>query len=30
VGLPASPVEFSSLHHSHKLSRSWLLGATTL
>jgi hypothetical protein len=26
VGLPFSPVEFSSLHHSHKLSRSWLLG----
>jgi hypothetical protein len=26
VGLPSSPVEFSSLHHSHKLSRSWLLG----
>jgi hypothetical protein len=27
VGLPSSPVEFSSLRHSHKLSRSWLLGA---
>jgi hypothetical protein len=27
VGLPPSPVEFSSLHHSHKLSHSWLLGA---
>jgi hypothetical protein len=26
VGLPSSPVEFSSLHHSHKLSLSWLLG----
>jgi hypothetical protein len=26
-GSPLSPVEFSSLHHSHKLSRSWLLGA---
>jgi hypothetical protein len=26
VGLPSSPVEFSSLCHSHKLSRSWLLG----
>jgi hypothetical protein len=26
VGLPPSPVEFSSLRHSHKLSRSWLLG----
>jgi hypothetical protein len=26
VGLLPSPVEFSSLHHSHKLSRSWLLG----
>jgi hypothetical protein len=26
VGLPSSPVEFSSLRHSHKLSRSWLLG----
>jgi hypothetical protein len=25
-GSPLSPVEFSSLHHSHKLSRSWLLG----
>jgi hypothetical protein len=27
VGLPSSPVEFSSLRHSHKLSHSWLLGA---
>jgi hypothetical protein len=27
VGLPPSPVEFSSLHHSHNLSHSWLLGA---
>jgi hypothetical protein len=27
VGLPPSPVEFSSLRHFHKLSRSWLLGA---
>jgi hypothetical protein len=27
VGLPSSPEEFSSLHHSHKPSRSWLLGA---
>jgi hypothetical protein len=26
VGLPPSPVEFSSLHHFYKLSRSWLLG----
>jgi hypothetical protein len=26
VGLPSSPVEFSSLLHSHKLSHSWLLG----
>jgi hypothetical protein len=26
VGLPPSPVEFSSLHHSHKLSHFWLLG----
>jgi hypothetical protein len=26
VGLPHSPVGFSSLCHSHKLSRSWLLG----
>jgi hypothetical protein len=26
VGLPPSLVEFSSLCHSHKLSRSWLLG----
>jgi hypothetical protein len=25
-GSPASPVEFSSLCHSHKLSRLWLLG----
>jgi hypothetical protein len=29
VGLLPSPVEFSSLCHSHKLSRSWLLGART-
>jgi hypothetical protein len=28
VGLPPSPVEFSSLCHSHKLSHSWLLGVT--
>jgi hypothetical protein len=27
VSLPLSPVEFSSLCHSHKLSCSWLLGA---
>jgi hypothetical protein len=27
VGLPPSLVEFSSLHHSHMLSRSWLLGS---
>jgi hypothetical protein len=27
VGPPPSPVEFSSLCHSHKLSHSWLLGA---
>jgi hypothetical protein len=27
VGLPPSPVGFSSLHHSHKLSSCWLLGA---
>jgi hypothetical protein len=27
VGFSPSPVEFSSLHHSHKLSCSWLLGA---
>jgi hypothetical protein len=27
VGLPPSPVEFSSLRQSHKLSHSWLLGA---
>jgi hypothetical protein len=27
VALPPSPVEFSSFRHSHKLSRSWLLGA---
>jgi hypothetical protein len=27
VDLPLSPVEFCSLHHSHKLSRFWLLGA---
>jgi hypothetical protein len=26
VGLPPSPVVFSSLCHSHKLSYSWLLG----
>jgi hypothetical protein len=26
VGLPPSPVEFSSIRHSHKLSHSWLLG----
>jgi hypothetical protein len=26
VGIPSSPVEFSSLHHSHKLSCSCLLG----
>jgi hypothetical protein len=26
VGLPPSPVECSSLHHSHKLPSSWLLG----
>jgi hypothetical protein len=26
VGLPPSPVEFSSLRHFYKLSRSWLLG----
>jgi hypothetical protein len=26
VGLPPSPVEFSSLRHSHKISCSWLLG----
>jgi hypothetical protein len=26
VGLPPSPVEFSSLCYSHKLSHSWLLG----
>jgi hypothetical protein len=26
VGLPLSPVEFSSHHHFYKLSRSWLLG----
>jgi hypothetical protein len=26
VGFPLSPVEFSSLRHSHKLSHSWLLG----
>jgi hypothetical protein len=30
VGLPPSPVEFSSLCHSHKFSRSWLLWAPTL
>jgi hypothetical protein len=27
VGLPPSPVEFSYLSHSHKLSHSWLQGA---
>jgi hypothetical protein len=27
VGLHSSPVEFSSLCHSHKISCSWLLGA---
>jgi hypothetical protein len=27
VGLTSSPVEFSSLLHTHKLSRSWLRGA---
>jgi hypothetical protein len=26
VRLPSSPVEFSSLRHSHQLSCSWLLG----
>jgi hypothetical protein len=26
VGLPPSPVEFSSHRHSHQLSHSWLLG----
>jgi hypothetical protein len=26
VGLPPSPVDFSSHHHVYKLSRSWLLG----
>jgi hypothetical protein len=26
VGLPPSPVEFSSHHHFYKLSCSWLLG----
>jgi hypothetical protein len=26
VGLPSSPVQFSSHHHFYKLSRSWLLG----
>jgi hypothetical protein len=26
MGLPHSPVEFSSHHHFYKLSRSWLLG----
>jgi hypothetical protein len=30
MGLPSSPVEFSSLRHSHKLSRSWLLGTPLL
>jgi hypothetical protein len=28
MGLPSSPVEFSSLCHSHKLSCSWLLGVS--
>jgi hypothetical protein len=27
VGLPPSPVEFSSHCHFYKLSRSWLLGS---
>jgi hypothetical protein len=27
VGLPPSPMEFSSLYHSNNLFRSWLLGA---
>jgi hypothetical protein len=26
VGLPPSPMEFSSHHHFYKVSRSWLLG----
>jgi hypothetical protein len=26
LGLPPSPVEFSSHHHFYKFSRSWLLG----
>jgi hypothetical protein len=30
VGLPPSPVEFSSFHHSHKLSHSWFLGTPWL
>jgi hypothetical protein len=30
VGLPPSPVEFSSLHHSHKVSRSWRASAPAL
>jgi hypothetical protein len=30
VGLPPSPVEFSFLHHSHKISCSWLLGMRRL
>jgi hypothetical protein len=30
VGLPPSPVEFSSVCHFHKLSHSWLLGAPAL
>jgi hypothetical protein len=30
VGLHSSPVEFSSLHHSHQLSCFWLLGAPLL
>jgi hypothetical protein len=29
VGLPPSPVEFSSNRHFYKLSRSWLLGSAT-
>jgi hypothetical protein len=30
VGVPPSPVEFSFLCHSHKLSHSWFLGACSL
>jgi hypothetical protein len=30
VGLPPSPVEFSSHCHFYKLSRSWLLGSATV